>query len=100
MNDMKIKSSFEPLGASLKLPKNTGEPKGTSFSESLAQSLGEVNKMQHDADRAIEDLVTGRSKSLHDTMITLSKAELAFKLTMQVKTKVLEAYKEVMNTAM
>ncbi|MBF0170292.1 MAG: flagellar hook-basal body complex protein FliE [Nitrospinae bacterium] len=92
---------MEPLGASLKLPKLSGPAEGgTSFADTLAASLKEVNGLQHDADRAIEDLITGKSKSIHDTMITLSKAELAFKMTMQIKNKVIEGYKEVMNTSL
>ncbi|VAX15794.1 Flagellar hook-basal body complex protein FliE, partial [hydrothermal vent metagenome] len=53
---------------------------------------------QLNADKAIEDLVTGKSKNIHETMIALGKAELAFKLTMQVRNKVMEAYKEITST--
>jgi len=93
-------SNLKPLGAALniKKPTMTG-PKETSFGDTLAESLKEVNKMQHAADDALENLVTGKSKNLHETMMTIGKAEIAFKLTMQVRNKVLEAYKEVMNTA-
>ncbi len=78
MDDMKIRGSMAPLGDSLKLPKfSDDKSQGPSFADTLSESLQEVNGLQHGADRAIEDLVTGKSKSIHDTMITLSKAELA-----------------------
>lgn len=100
MDDFKIKSNFEPLGASLKVSKPKEPSEGVSFADTLADSLGEVNKLQIKADNAIEDLVTGKTKNIHETMINLSKADVAFKLTMQVRNKVIDAYKEIMNTAM
>jgi len=95
MVDLRIHGNMEPLGASLKIKPNAGSDKSVSFADSLSEALGEVNDMQLKADKAIEDLVTGKSKNIHETMIALSKAELAFKLTMQVKNKVMEAYKEI-----
>lgn len=96
---MKIMSDMEPLGSALRVPKPGGKENDGSFAKELSGALDEVNKLQLDADRAIEDLVTGKTKNIHETMIALSKAELAFKLTMQVRNKVVEAYQEVMRTA-
>ncbi len=96
--DMKINSMMEPLGASLKL-KSGETPNGNAFANSLSEAFNDVNKMQLEADTALEDLITGKTKNIHETMMTLGKAELAFKLTMQVRNKVMEAYKDVMNTA-
>jgi flagellar hook-basal body complex protein FliE len=97
MSDMKIFGSSEPLAAAFKLPKTAGAPEGKSFMDTLSESIKEVNQLQVDADKAIESLVTGKSKNLHETMITMSKAEVAMKLTVQVRNKVVEAYKEVMS---
>lgn len=98
MSDMKI-GGMEPLGSALGIKKvNTGG-NGEGFSSTLSEALKEVNELQHGADKAIEDLVTGESKNIHETMIALGKAELALKLTMQVRNKVVEAYQEVMRTS-
>jgi flagellar hook-basal body complex protein FliE len=97
MSDMKILGSAEPLASAFKLPKNPGAPEGKSFMDTLSESLKEVNQMQVDADKAIEGLITGKSQNLHETMITMSKAEVAMKLTLQVRNKVVDAYKEVMS---
>lgn len=99
MADMSIHGSMEPLGSALKVKLPIGKSDGGSFADSLSEALNEVNELQLNADKAIEDLVTGKSKNIHETMIALSKAELAFKLTMQVRTKVMEAYKEITSTA-
>lgn len=97
MSDMKIFGSSEPLASAFKLPKKADAPEGKSFMDTLSESLKEVNQMQVDADKAIESLVTGKTQNLHETMITMSKAEVAMKLTLQVRNKVVDAYKEVMS---
>lgn len=97
MSELKIFGSAEPLASAFKLPKKTAAPEGKSFMDTLSESLKEVNQLQLDSDKAIEDLVTGKSKNLHETMITMSKAEVAMKLTLQVRNKMIDAYKELMN---
>ena len=69
---------------------------GASFGEVLKDSLAQVNSLQHEADRAIQSLATGGSGTLHDTMLAIQKAELSFKLMMQVRNKIVEAYQEVL----
>ncbi len=98
MNDMKIAALKEPLGFALKA-KGGDKEDGNKFASALIDSLGELNGYQQDASKAVENLITGKSKNIHETMMAISKAEIAFKLTMQVRNKMLEAYKEVMNTA-
>ena len=67
-----------------------------SFSEMLSSSISEVNGLQKDADTAIQKLVTGESKNLHETLLAVEKADIAFKAMNQVRMKVIDAYKEVM----
>ncbi len=67
----------------------------TPFGETLAKSLQKVNNLQLEADKAVEDLVTGKTKSIHEAMIALSKADITFRLTMQIRNKIVEAYKEI-----
>ncbi len=68
---------------------------GPSFGDVLKDSLKTVNNLQHEADRSITDLASGGSTSLHDTMLALEKADLSFRLMMQVRNKIVEAYQEV-----
>ena len=67
-----------------------------NFSELLADSIAEVNQLQQDADKAIQRLATGKSKNIHETMLAVEKAEIAFKTMNQIRMKVIDAYKEVM----
>ncbi len=71
-------------------------PSGRTFGAFLEDSIAQVNRLQHEADRAIAELATGRGASLHDTMLSLEKADLSFRLMMQVRNKIVEAYQEVL----
>ena len=67
-----------------------------SFSELLANSIQNVNSMQKDANEAIQRLATGKTKNIHETMLAVEQADIAFRSMNQIRTKVLDAYKEIM----
>ena len=101
MKDITVSSNLKALqgaGPSQGLnPSKVGaEKEGPSFADTLAQSLDKVNTLQKDADVAIQDFVAGDTRNIHETMIAVGKADLAFRLTMQVRNKIVEAYQEVM----
>lgn len=67
-----------------------------SFSDTLKDAINEANRLQLDADKKMEDLATGRAKSIPDVMVAAEKADIALKLMVQVRNKIIEAYQEVM----
>lgn len=69
---------------------------GNTFSEMLRTSVDSVNRQQVQADTAIKELLAGRNKNIHETMLAIEKADASLKLMMQVRNKVLDAYKEIM----
>jgi len=103
MNDITVQSNLKALGGvgvpgSLDTKKVTTEEQGASFADTLTESLDRVNDMQKEADKAIEDFAAGKTRNIHETMIAVNKADIAFRLTMQVRNKIVEAYQEVMRT--
>lgn len=73
----------------------SGDFKG-NFSDLITKTLDKVNQDQIQADSAIKEMVAGRNKNIHETMLAVEKADLSLKLMMQVRNKVLDAYREVM----
>ena len=71
-------------------------PGATTFSETLRNSVDKVNADQIQADTSIKELVSGKNKNIHETMLAVEKADASLKLMMQVRNKVLDAYKEIM----
>lgn len=67
-----------------------------SFSEMLSDSISEVNSLQNEANVAIQKLASGQSGNIHETMLAVEKADIAFRTMNQVRLKVIDAYKEVM----
>ena len=72
------------------------EKGGGSFAAALKSSLTEVNRMQQQADDAISALATGDKVSMHDAMIAMEQADVSFRLMMQVRNKIVEAYQEIL----
>jgi flagellar hook-basal body complex protein FliE len=89
-----------PSVAGLGGPESAGKAgpsdKKSGFANVLEQSLTEVNSMQQKADAAITALATGEKVSLHDTMIAMEQADVSFRLMMQVRNKIVEAYQEIL----
>ncbi len=67
-----------------------------SFGEMLSQSISKVNAMQTEANVAMEKLASGESQNLHETLLAVEKADIAFRTMNQVRTKVIDAYREIM----
>jgi flagellar hook-basal body complex protein FliE len=71
---------------------------GVSFKAMVKDSIGEVNKLQNQADQTAVKLATGDIEDVHRAMIDMQKAKLALDFTIQVRNKVIEAYQEIMRT--
>ena len=97
---MEIKDIIQlPQLAGLRIPETLKPDEGKGahpFADVLASSLDEVNKLQQKADAAATALATGDTMSLHDTMIAMEQADLSFRMMMQVRNKIVDAYQEIM----
>ena len=65
------------------------------FVDTITSSLKRVNELQKAKNQAIDDFASGRSQNVHELMIAMQKSSLAMKMTSAVRSKVLEAYKEI-----
>lgn len=71
---------------------------GSNFGELLKDAVNTVNDLQQTAGAQREAFEMGdTSVTLAQTMISASKASIGFEATVQVRNKVVEAYKEIMN---
>ncbi len=68
---------------------------GPEFKELLLDNIRQVNDLQQDAEKAIEDLATGRRDDVANVMIAKQKADMAFKMLLQVRNKLVDAYEEI-----
>jgi flagellar hook-basal body complex protein FliE len=80
----------------LSTPKTPVDAPRADFNNYLKQAMGEVNELQQKADQAIQQLVGEGKGDLQETIVAMEKADLSFRLMMQIRNKVLEAYQEIM----
>ena len=74
------------------------EASGANFSTLLKQSIDKVNELQQtsgDLAKAFE--IGDSSVSLAEVMIARQKSSVAFESVLQVRNKLMEAYREVMS---
>lgn len=75
----------------------TGSTDKAGFKNVLLNSISEVNAVQQEADQAVETLVTGGDIEPAEVLTAVQKADLAFRMLMQVRNKIVAAYDEVKN---
>ncbi len=88
-----------PLGETSK-PTASAPVDGPSFGDLLKQALQEVNEAQHVAEQEARNLMTGESTDMHSAILAVQKADVSFQMMMAVRSKLIEAYREVMRMQM
>lgn len=66
------------------------------FSDLLEKSLDKVNQMQKEKEEYKNLLIMGEVDNLHDVTIAAEKANIALQMTLSIRNKMVEAYKEIM----
>lgn len=67
-----------------------------SFQNTLKSAVDKVNELQKDADVKMQKLASGESSNISEVMVATEKADIALKLMMSVRSKVIDAYQEIM----
>jgi flagellar hook-basal body complex protein FliE len=67
-----------------------------SFADTLKAAVNSVNELSQESNEQLQKLATGENKNIPEVMIAAEKSAVAFKLLMQVRNKMIEAYQEVM----
>jgi len=70
-------------------------PQGKDFKSILLDSLDEVNRLQQEADRGVQRLMTGETDNVAEVFTAVNKAGIAFDLLMEVRNKLVTAYDEI-----
>ena len=70
-------------------------PNEGSFGETLRNTLGSVERLRSTSEIQMSELLQGDRQDIHNVMIAVEKADVAFQLMMQVRNKILNAYQDV-----
>ena len=94
-------SSIQPVASpALELMATNKQDTRPGFVDHLKASFKTSNQLHHTAQTAMEELATGRNGNIHETLLSMNKAGTSFKMLMQVRNKVINAYQEVMRMQM
>jgi len=76
----------------------TGRAPGVDgeFADTLKDALQSVDQLQKESEAAQTAYANNEDVSLHDVLIKIEEAEIAFKTMMEVRNKLVEAYREIM----
>ncbi len=85
--DRAVESSglVEPQGAS-----------GPSFARALEQGVAQVDQAARASEQLPLDMLAGKVGDFHEVAATLKQSELMFKFSLEVRNKLIEAYRETM----
>ncbi|QUH26274.1 flagellar hook-basal body complex protein FliE [Serpentinicella alkaliphila] len=76
--------------------KNTEEKQSNSFSSILTNAINTVNGLEQEADNLSIKMAAGQLDNIHEAMVVTQKAEISMRYLIEVRNKVLDAYREIM----
>lgn len=83
-------------GLKSEFPVNQKVQGKSSFGENFKKTLEQIEGLQKESADAMAKAANGGAEQIHETMIKLEESELSMRLLLKVRTKVLDAYQEVM----
>jgi flagellar hook-basal body complex protein FliE len=68
---------------------------GSGFAQVLGGMLAQNTQATATADAAVADLATGQAQDLHTVSLAVAQADLSFRLILELRNRLTEAYQEV-----
>ena len=87
-----VPSSSTGVDPQVASPSKTDAPK---FDDMLKGFMKDVNQMQNTADQSIQKMVSGEIKDVHQVMLAVEEAKVAFNLMLEIRNKTMDAYNEL-----
>ena len=99
---MALRAQILERNAALSRASQTGpvaptEAKPTSFADTLSDALKSVNDGQNAASKLSESYERGETVDIAKVMVARQQASVGFEATLQVRNKILAAYKDIMS---
>ena len=91
----RISNEFQAIGKT-EGATPTAKDGDDKFGGVLKDLLAETDELQHEADKAVDQLLAGEKQDVHEVMLSMAKADVSFRMMLEVRNKLVEAYQEVM----
>lgn len=87
---------FRPEGLPKGPSPKPGETSGPSFGQALEEALKTTENQMQEGDAVAGAYISGEGVDLHTALLQMERADLSFRTMMEVRNKLLEAYREIM----
>lgn len=67
-----------------------------SFGRVLNSLVKEVDHLQKNAEKATGKMLSGEVEDIHQVVVAMQEAQTSFRLLMEIRNKMVDAYREVM----
>ncbi|MDD5092493.1 MAG: flagellar hook-basal body complex protein FliE [Candidatus Wallbacteria bacterium] len=67
----------------------------SDFSNAFSEALHKVNGSQIESENKAKQFVAGEIENVHEVMLASEKARMALEFTIEIRNKLLEAYKSI-----
>lgn len=67
-----------------------------SFGQVLGNIVKDVDNLHKNAEKTTDKLLTGELEDVHQVVVAMEEAETSFRLLMEIRNKMVDAYREVM----
>ncbi|HTZ18712.1 MAG TPA: flagellar hook-basal body complex protein FliE [Dissulfurispiraceae bacterium] len=92
MNEIKI---IGDVSRTIADPQQAGNKQGVSFADAIKDALKEVNQIQNDAEKAIQDFAKGDVKDIQTVVVAMEKADLSLQTLLSVRNRLISAYQQI-----
>lgn len=94
----RVLEQMRSLSSELQPVKQQEKIEGSSFGDVMQQAVEKVNEQQSIASNMVTDFQNGvGDANLAEVMVSMQKASISFQAMTEVRNKLIEAYREVMN---
>lgn len=88
---------WTPLDRAVDRFQTPAAAEGTSFADTLARVVGDTQQVQQNAENVIAAFVRGEPVELHQVMAASEEAGIALEFLVEMRNKLTDAYRTVMN---
>lgn len=96
---MNINEILTPLNQTLPTTeevRTSGPGQTPSFNQIVSQYLEETNELQLKAGEVVRQMAAGQIENVHEVMIAVEKSRVSLELVIEIRNRLLEAYRELM----
>ncbi|WP_448376024.1 flagellar hook-basal body complex protein FliE [Fervidobacterium sp.] len=87
---------INPLRPTVTVNVNNQKQGESEFGKVLSDALKNVNDQQKNVEKMTDDFATGKISNIHELIVEAEKASVSLRLTVEVRNRIVDAYREIM----